>query len=168
MESASTSKSSELKTRTTCNGSWVYVTHSTLRHTTAPASQPVIETPPDNKIHILQILFVGELAYISLIALIKVSILRLYHHVFPTPYMKKGVTAVYILLALWTVACMILTIFQCTPINAAWDKALVRTGGGHCVDQGAYFIGVAGKFFPSTSQQGSDVLMRCRCQQYRM
>ncbi|KAH7018106.1 uncharacterized protein B0I36DRAFT_368153 [Microdochium trichocladiopsis] len=98
---------------------------------------------PNNMQWVMGILFVGELAYISLIGLIKVSILQLYLHVFPTPYMNKGVKGIYVLLALWTVGCMILTIFQCTPINAAWDKSLVRSGAAHCVDQGAYFIGVA-------------------------
>jgi hypothetical protein len=86
---------------------------------------------------------VGEFAYIILLAFIKFSILRMYYRIFPTKYMRWAGMIVGVMMLAWCVGSIFASLFQCNPISAAWDKSLLEQGG-QCVDQGTYFIGVAG------------------------
>ncbi|KAH8669047.1 hypothetical protein BX600DRAFT_266594 [Xylariales sp. PMI_506] len=97
---------------------------------------------PYNMQWIMGDLFVGEFAYIILLLFIKLSILQLYYRIFPTRYMKWATLTVSAILLAWCAGSLFATLFQCNPISAAWDKDLLSQGAT-CVDQGAYFIGIA-------------------------
>ena len=65
-----------------------------------------------------------EIFYNAAITTIKLSILQLYRRLFPVPRFRLilwGVTAFVI--SCW-LTISLLTIFQCRPINAAWDLSV--------------------------------------------
>ncbi|KAH9835478.1 FAD/NAD(P)-binding domain-containing protein [Teratosphaeria destructans] len=76
--------------------------------------------PSDNITKILRIFFFDEILYIAALPIIKIAICCTYLRIFPQKDFRK---AVYVALGLnlgYAFALMVVTIFQCTPINAAW------------------------------------------------
>ena len=35
---------------------------------------------------------------------------------------------------------LLLTVFQCTPVAAFWDKSLLKTPGNHCIQNQAFWL----------------------------
>ena len=70
------------------------------------------------------------------ITLVKMSILCLYYHIFPTPMYKRITIALGIYATLWCVSAEIVVPLACIPLAAAWDPAVP----GQCIDFNTYFL----------------------------
>ncbi|KAK8030029.1 hypothetical protein PG993_011320, partial [Apiospora rasikravindrae] len=97
--------------------------------------------PEENLAKVPKIIFVGAFLYDCGISLPKFSVLFFYRRIFET-------TSWWLTIALWTVGAMnagwlvsalVSTIFQCSPINAAWETV----PGSTCIPQWDWFLGTA-------------------------
>ena len=83
----------------------------------------------------------SEITYCLVITGIKSSILCMYLRLFSVN--KAFARAVYAFLVVvvgWGIATLLSTIFQCTPISAAWDPSITN---GHCLVYPSWFIGTS-------------------------
>ena len=89
----------------------------------------------------LQVVLAVEVLYVAGTAMVKTSVLCLYGRLF-------GVKGWFTILLLWigifvwaySIAGILVVIFQCHPINAAWDLAI----RGNCINLPLAAIGVGG------------------------
>ncbi|KAF3766673.1 hypothetical protein M406DRAFT_231598, partial [Cryphonectria parasitica EP155] len=90
-------------------------------------------------------LYVGGFIYPTVIATIKASVLAMYYRIFPTKFIKTGVICLGVFTAAWWVAVVLVTIFQCNPISAAWVLELQPSVNptSKCINNNAFFIGNA-------------------------
>lgn len=79
--------------------------------------------------YILQLTFVMQVIYVTLLAAVKVSVLCFYIRVFVGPFMQRSSKATLGFVAAWWLAYICSCVFLCTPISGQW------TGVGKC---GAY------------------------------
>lgn len=71
--------------------------------------------------------------------LIKLSILTLYLRLFNVDgHLKKACYAMMGFVVAWGIAVLLTTIFQCSPVHAAWDKTIPDL---KCFDLAAFVIG---------------------------
>ncbi|CAJ2512712.1 Uu.00g008310.m01.CDS01 [Anthostomella pinea] len=100
-----------------------------------------ITVPPADLAEGPKIIFIAAFLYDCNIALPKFSALFFYRRIFER-------TSRWLTVTLWTVAAMnagwlfsawISTIFQCTPVNAAWETVPEST----CISQWTWFLGTA-------------------------
>ena len=77
-----------------------------------------------------------EIFYNAAITTIKLSILLLYARLFPFPHLKRIIWSVSgFVVACW-LTIILLTVFQCRPIRAAWDISVK----GHCLRLNVAYI----------------------------
>lgn len=69
---------------------------------------------------------------------IKLSLAYLFRSLFPLRSFLIAANFVTALIISWGCAIVLVGIFQCTPVSAAWDPS----GSGHCVNQTAFLYGV--------------------------
>lgn len=67
----------------------------------------------------------------------------MYYRIFPTKFIKWGLIGLGSFTAAWWLAVALTTIFQCTPIRAAWVLTLQPTAdpSSKCIDNNGFFIG---------------------------
>ncbi|KAM7193455.1 hypothetical protein V8F33_007834 [Rhypophila sp. PSN 637] len=82
-------------------------------------------------------LYIGEYLYFTMVAVIKASILAMYYRIFPTRSMKWGVYILGATVALWWIAIILVTIFQCQPVHKAY-KPFMPTG--ICLPKEQFFL----------------------------
>jgi hypothetical protein len=70
---------------------------------------------------VIKVLFVCQIFYATSISLAKLSIVALYIRVFPNPLFHKIILATSALIIAMWVCSIFVTIFQCNPIDGAWD-----------------------------------------------
>lgn len=69
----------------------------------------------------IQTLWVSQVLYATALSLVKISIIASFHRIFPTKSIRWTLyTLGGFIIAVWLVN-ILTTIFQCNPINAAWD-----------------------------------------------
>lgn len=78
------------------------------------------------------------MTYVSLITTVKLSVLSMYLRIFPTRFVKWGVSILGAIAIMWFVSILLVIIFQCSPIAMAWDPLLTT---GHCVNKEWLFLG---------------------------
>ncbi|KAL4949001.1 hypothetical protein BDW69DRAFT_188745 [Aspergillus filifer] len=81
--------------------------------------------PPENLVMIAKVLMTYECVYSATIAVIKVAILLLYIHIFPT---RGSRIAAYISGAIavsWAISIVCVSVFQCTPVAKSWNPRIV-------------------------------------------
>ena len=88
-----------------------------------------------------QTLYTTLITYSTTIAAVRISLLLLYRRIFRTRPFKLAVSAVGALTVAWWIAAVIVEIFQCRPVRAAWDMKARFTG--HCISFQAYWYGIA-------------------------
>jgi hypothetical protein len=66
---------------------------------------------------------------------IKVSVLFLYHELFPSDNFRTLIFCIMGFVGAMTAAVVFAVIFQCTPVRGYWDVSIWPTR--HCVDAGA-------------------------------
>jgi len=57
----------------------------------------------------------------------KVSILLLYHRIFPGRTFTKVLWSIGAFVAVWTLAAALVDIFQCVPVQAQWNPTIPHT-----------------------------------------
>lgn len=87
----------------------------------------------------LQLLYWGELMYIVAMATVKFSILLFYRRIFPARSFKIVLWVIAGLVCSWMVAMGLAMIFQCDPIQKAWNP----TVAGNCIDLSKLYLGNA-------------------------
>ena len=70
------------------------------------------------------------------LAAIKVSILLLYHRIFPQRWFRLVLIIVGCILIVWGLVGLLVQIFQCWPIKTQWDPSVA----GHCINYPAYAL----------------------------
>jgi len=75
-----------------------------------------------------------------IIGFTKISFVYLYMDLFPLPKFKMICHGVNISIVAAVIAFVIVTIFQCTPVDYFWNR---KIPGGHCVNTPAYWYGNA-------------------------
>ncbi|KAF4461670.1 integral membrane [Fusarium albosuccineum] len=83
-------------------------------------------------------LFLTEFVYGTVLCTIKAGILLMYYRIFPTRSMKIGGYVLGGLTLAWWIGIVFTSIFQCTPVNKAWEPFME---GGKCLDKNKFFIG---------------------------
>ena len=86
-----------------------------------------------------KLLYIDEPVYLVNLALIKVAILIMYCRIFDLRGFKIGAWILSILTVVWSLVFIFVCIFQCHPIETAFDP----TVPGECVNLRALFIGNA-------------------------
>ncbi|KAI2462840.1 hypothetical protein F4781DRAFT_418771 [Annulohypoxylon bovei var. microspora] len=95
--------------------------------------------PPTSIEPYLLYTYLSELYYAIDVTLIKLSILTLYLRLFNVNRrFKKSCYAMMVFVLAWGIAVIFTTIFQCTPIPAAWDKTIPAF---KCFNLAAFIIG---------------------------
>ncbi|KAJ4347788.1 uncharacterized protein N0V89_009158 [Didymosphaeria variabile] len=80
-----------------------------------------IWTIPFDKItFILLIYFIDEPIYITVVSLTKISILCFYLRIFPDRNFRRAVYAVMVFTGLYMLAFILVSLFQCRPVDHAW------------------------------------------------
>jgi hypothetical protein len=88
---------------------------------------------------IMQYLTICEFLYLTTIATTKASILLLYHHLFPTRFMKLGIYIIAATVICWWIADILVLIFVCIPVEKAWHPEM----HGHCMNKSQTWLGNA-------------------------
>ncbi|KAL1874720.1 hypothetical protein Plec18167_005956 [Paecilomyces lecythidis] len=94
---------------------------------------------PANLTWIAKAIFGDEMVYIVNLALIKISILLMYCRVFALRRFRVGAWVIGIITCFWTLIFVFLILFQCSPIQKAWNPLLP----GRCWNMRGTFIGNA-------------------------
>ena len=96
-------------------------------------------TPECAVLRLYQYTFLSELFYATAITLIKCSILCLYLRIFNiNRTFRKVCYGLLGFVLAWGLAITLVTIFQCTPVQAAWDKLIQPQ---QCFDLEHFVIG---------------------------
>lgn len=85
----------------------------------------VYDLPPHTLIHnvkkVIQTLWVSQVLYSTALSLVKISIIASFHRIFPTRAIRWTMYALGgAIIAVWLIN-ILTTIFQCSPISAAWN-----------------------------------------------
>ena len=89
-----------------------------------------------------QTMYTTLITYSTTIAAVRISVLLLYRRIFRLRPFKLAVSVVGVLTVAWWLAAVLVELFQCRPVRAAWDIRLESTS--HCVNFQAYYYGIAG------------------------
>ncbi|KAL4935936.1 hypothetical protein BDV06DRAFT_217048 [Aspergillus oleicola] len=85
----------------------------------------------------LLLVYIDNLFYALTIPTIKLSILFLYHRLFPVRNFTYAIIFVGLIVAGWTVSVVIVQVFTCTPVQGAW----IPSSAEHCIDQTKFYYG---------------------------
>ncbi|CBX96377.1 predicted protein [Plenodomus lingam JN3] len=85
--------------------------------------------PFDNITFILLVYFADELIYLTIVTLTKVSILFFFLRIFPKKSFRKMVYILMTINGLFLFSFIIVSVFQCTPIDYAWHNWHKETRG---------------------------------------
>ncbi|PVH77142.1 hypothetical protein DL98DRAFT_424172 [Cadophora sp. DSE1049] len=80
-----------------------------------------------------------ECLYVTCICFTKIALLLMYLRIFPVRSIKIGAYVLAALSISWCISIIMVSIFQCTPIERTWNPAIP----GHCINLKASFIGNA-------------------------
>ncbi|KAI0140576.1 hypothetical protein BJ166DRAFT_604139 [Pestalotiopsis sp. NC0098] len=96
---------------------------------------------PDDKAQALKYFVLTQVTYKASINLTKSSILLLYTRIFSNIRWFRWVCiCLMITIAMYCAASLVVTIFQCTPVERAWDKDIQGT----CIDNGKFWYANGG------------------------
>lgn len=89
----------------------------------------------------LKLYWFAQILYKIGIGLTKVSILALYYKIFGIlPWFRRSCLVVTVIVVAFTIASVMTSIFQCSPVQFAFDKS----GEGTCIDLGKFWFANAG------------------------
>jgi hypothetical protein len=89
--------------------------------------------PFEHIINFARWLYILEILYFLLIAIVKLTLLFFFLRIFPKPLVRKALWATIALTVLYGVAFAITGIFQCSPISYYWLQ-YATPGAGKCVN----------------------------------
>ncbi|KAM3069670.1 hypothetical protein ACMFMG_010390 [Clarireedia jacksonii] len=80
-----------------------------------------------------------ECLYVTCVCFTKLSLLLMYRRIFPVRSIEIGSLVLGILSVAWCIAIIMVSLFQCVPMQKIWDPTLE----GHCINLKASFVGNA-------------------------
>lgn len=86
-----------------------------------------------------KLLLAFECVYVTVVMLVKASILAMYHRIFPPRNFRLALYAIAAVVGGWWIAIVLVCIFQCEPVSKAW----MPWAPGICINLKASFIGNA-------------------------
>ncbi|KAL1631300.1 hypothetical protein SLS54_000059 [Diplodia seriata] len=87
----------------------------------------------------LKLQYAGLLFYVLTLSLTKITICLFYLDIFADPFNRRLAQCALAYILAYTVPLVALSIFQCAPIAAYWDKALSEAPGTYCVPMQPHF-----------------------------
>ncbi|KAJ6012689.1 hypothetical protein N7499_012707 [Penicillium canescens] len=84
--------------------------------------------------------FIAQIPYKIALGFTKVSLVLLYLRIFITKTFQRVGRAYLVVIIAWTIASVLVTILQCIPIKASWDKEIVDK---KCVDKNSWWYAFA-------------------------
>ncbi|RAH69445.1 uncharacterized protein BO66DRAFT_402102 [Aspergillus aculeatinus CBS 121060] len=93
--------------------------------------------PPADLLIFSQLLYAFEPLYITTVGIIKISVLLMYHRIFPVRLIRVAGILLATITVAWVISVDLVAIFQCTPLEKAYNTPLA----GHCIDLKAALIG---------------------------
>ncbi|KAF4214767.1 hypothetical protein CNMCM8980_000075 [Aspergillus fumigatiaffinis] len=94
----------------------------------------------DDRAKALKWFYGAQIVYKVVITVNKISFLCLYLRIFIQPVFRRICYGGIAFLSAWGVAYILVTIFQCTPVNAYWDKTITQKT---CVNSKAQWLSYA-------------------------
>ncbi|KAJ5177103.1 uncharacterized protein N7482_002980 [Penicillium canariense] len=88
----------------------------------------------------MQWFFIAQVPYKVALGFTKASIVLLYLRIFITETFQRVGKAYLAVIAAWTTASVLVTIFQCVPIEASWNKDITNN---RCVDKDSWWYAFA-------------------------
>ncbi|KAK0656953.1 hypothetical protein B0T16DRAFT_452461 [Cercophora newfieldiana] len=88
----------------------------------------------------LLLFYISEYFYFTCVLFIKASVLAMYLRIFPTRFIKIGVYVLGTYVVLLWVASIFVVIFQCTPVQKAYNPYIKE---GWCLSIVSWFLGAA-------------------------
>ncbi|ERF72506.1 hypothetical protein EPUS_09033 [Endocarpon pusillum Z07020] len=93
--------------------------------------------PLEDMTKILKSTMASEILYSITISATKISILLFYREIFPGPRFAIATNIVAAFVIAWGVACILVAIFSCNPVNGFWDLTIPSK----CIETRMFFIG---------------------------
>ncbi|KAJ5639526.1 uncharacterized protein N7484_007388 [Penicillium longicatenatum] len=93
--------------------------------------------PANRQEAFFKLVYAFEPLYITTAGIIKISVLLMYHRIFPVRYVRIGGLILAAITLAWVISIDLLAIFQCTPIAKAYNPTLP----GHCISLKGALIG---------------------------
>lgn len=87
--------------------------------------------------HVNKLSYAFEPLYITTVGIIKLSVLFMYHRIFPVRLIKVGGYILGGITLAWAISVDLVAIFQCSPVAKAYEPTLP----GHCIQLKAALIG---------------------------
>lgn len=99
---------------------WQWLTHS-LPVANYGLGKDIWTVPFENITSILKIYYFDEDLYLTALPLVKISILFFYLRIFPQDWFRYGCFATMAACVGYGIAFLLVSVFQCSPIDLAWD-----------------------------------------------
>ncbi|KAK4215514.1 hypothetical protein QBC37DRAFT_281539 [Rhypophila decipiens] len=91
----------------------------------------------------LKIVYVSLITIVTNISLVKLSIIAMYHRIFPTRFMRWSYIILGTIIVVWAAVALPVCIFQCRPIEEAWDFGS-SASSGTCISAFPLYFGATG------------------------
>lgn len=91
----------------------------------------------------LQYLWAYEFVYFTVVPLVKLSIILLYHHVFPVRHVTYALSLCAFIVISWWIAMIVVACVQCQPYSYFWDQYINPSAQGKCIDTYHFYLGNA-------------------------
>lgn len=110
---------------------WVMAPEIGITRVNMPPAQAALET--------FKFFWINEILFSIVLGLVKISVLLFYGRIFPIPGFRRATYVMVGIIASWTIAILIVSIFKTDPVSGIWTdpKATYR------IDDAAYAIAVA-------------------------
>ncbi|KAL2840138.1 hypothetical protein BJX68DRAFT_271841 [Aspergillus pseudodeflectus] len=110
-----------------------------LGYQKVPVGRHVVVLTREESATMQEYFFITYHLYATVLATTKWSILAMYYRIFPTRFMKWSTLVISVVVAMWWIACILVSVFGCHPIRKNWDLF----AEGWCIDNVKVFIGKA-------------------------
>ncbi|KAE9371073.1 hypothetical protein N431DRAFT_19177 [Stipitochalara longipes BDJ] len=116
-------------------------------------AQHIWNLNPANLQQFFLVCWIIQLVYPFGLGVIKISVLFLYHELFPSDNFRTVIFCVMGFHGAMTIASCLAFVFQCTPVQSYWVMSLWGPGDRHCVNEGALSIA------SSSLSMGTDIII---------
>ncbi|KAG5995234.1 hypothetical protein E4U43_003074 [Claviceps pusilla] len=89
---------------------------------------------PSDLVEFARFFFVQQILYLILMTSIKLSLLCFYLTIFPNKRVRVLLWSTVAVNLAWGFGCILVTIFQCTPVQNYWLRYLQQEGTGKCLN----------------------------------
>ncbi|KAF2706112.1 hypothetical protein K504DRAFT_73421 [Pleomassaria siparia CBS 279.74] len=99
-----------------------------------------VEIPPrEAALQTFKFFWINEIPFSIALGLVKISVLLFYARVFTTTILRKVAWTLIIIIAMWSIAILLVSIFKTNPISGIWS----HPEDSYVIDDAAYAIAVA-------------------------